>query len=51
MLITNIDGKPVRDVRAIKNSIGLVRLGQQLDMEIIRDGEKISISATIEELK
>lgn len=49
-VITKLDGKPVRDVRGVKNSIGLVRLGQQLDMDIIREGEKISISATIEEL-
>jgi len=49
-VITAIDNKPVRDVRAVKNRIGLVRLGQQLNMGIIRNGRKISISATIEEL-
>lgn len=50
-VITTIDGKPVRDVRAVKNRIGLVRLGQQLNMGVIRDGKTISISATIEELQ
>jgi len=50
-VITTIDGKPVRDVRAVRNSIGLVRLGQRLELGVIRDGQKISISATIEELQ
>lgn len=50
-VITTIDDKPVRDVRAVKNRIGLVRLGQQLNMGVIRDGKTISISAIIEELQ
>lgn len=50
-VITTIDGKPVRDISAIKNKIGLVRLGQRLNMGIIRNGEKISVSAIIEELR
>lgn len=50
-VITHIDGKPVRDVRAVKNRIGLVRLGQQLNMDVVRNGRTIAISATIEELQ
>ena len=49
-VIITIDKQPVRDVRAVKNSIGLVRLGQTLDMEVIRNGRKISINAVIEKL-
>jgi len=49
-VIVSIDGKPVRDVRAVRNSIGLVRLGQRLELGVIRDGKKISISVTVEEL-
>lgn len=50
-VITTIDGTPIRDVRGVKNRIGLVRLGQQLNMDIIRDGKAMSISAVIEELQ
>ena len=49
-VITTIDDKPVRDVRAVKNSIGLVRLGQRLKLGVIRNGKRINISAVIEEL-
>jgi len=50
-VITTIDDKPVRDVRAVKNRIGLVRLGQKLNMSVIREGKTINISAIIEELQ
>lgn len=50
-VITTIDDKPVRDVRAVKNRIGLVRLGQKLNMTVIRESKTISISAVIEELQ
>lgn len=49
-VITSIDDKPVRDVRSVKNRIGLVRLGQRLKLGVIRNGKPINISATIEEL-
>jgi len=47
-VITSIDGKPVRDVRAIKNRIGLVMLGQELNMEVVREGKPILLTAIIE---
>lgn len=47
-VITTIDGKRVRDVRAIKNRIGLVMLGQELNMEVIRDGKQVQLTAIIE---
>ena len=50
-VITSIDGKPVRDIRAVRNSIGLVRLGQRLELGVIRNGKPIRISARVEELQ
>jgi len=50
-VITTIDGKPVRDVNAVRNSIGLVRLGQRLKLGVIRNGKQINISAKIEALQ
>jgi len=49
-VISHVDGQPIRDVRAVKNSIGLVRLGQQLKMRVIRNGKTLNISAVIEEI-
>ncbi len=50
-VITAIDGRPVRDINAVKNRIGLVRLGQRLSMSIVRDSKNITIEATIEQLQ
>ncbi len=49
-VITAVDGKPAKDVRSIKNTIGLVMLGQQLELTVIREGKTINIAAKIEEL-
>ncbi len=50
-VITTIDGRAVRDVKAVRNRIGLVRLGQALDLTIIRDGAPQSIKVTVEQLR
>lgn len=49
-VITAIDGRPVRDLRAVKNRIGLVRLGQRMQLSILRDNSPIEINAVVEEL-
>ena len=49
-LITALDGRPVHDISAIKNRIGLVRLGQRLRINVVRDNKLIEIIATVEEL-
>lgn len=49
-VIMAIDGRPVRDVRAVRNRIGLVRLGEELDVQIVRDRETRVIQVTVEEL-
>lgn len=49
-VITAIDGKPVRDVRAVRNRIGLVRLGEQLTLDITRDKQPQTLIVTVEAL-
>ena len=49
-VITSIDGRQVRDVEAVRNRIGLVRLGRQLELEIIRDGDSLIVPVTVEQL-
>lgn len=48
-VITAIDGRKVRDVKAVRNRIGLVRLGQELILEIVRNGAVRTISVTVEQ--
>ncbi len=46
-VITAIDGRRVRDLQGVRNRIGLVRLGQQLTVEIVRDKQPQSIDVTV----
>ena len=50
-VITAIDGRRIRDVKAVRNRIGLVRLGQEMRLDVVRDGKPITIEVTIEELQ
>jgi len=50
-VITAIDGRRIRDVRAVRNRIGLVRLGQDMRLDVVRDGKPITIDVTIAELQ
>ena len=47
-VITAIDGRPVRDMGAVRNRIGLVRLGQSIVLDLVRDGEAFEIDVTVE---
>ncbi len=49
-VITAIDGQPVRDIKAVKNRIGLVRLGQRMELSIVRDNQPSQITAVVEEI-
>jgi Do/DeqQ family serine protease len=49
-VITAIDGRPVRDVEAIKNRIGLVRLGQRIQLTVVRDRQPKDIEVVVEVL-
>lgn len=49
-VIVSIDGRRIRDNRALRNRIGLVRLGQSLDVEIIREKKRQTIQVTVEAL-
>ncbi|MFK7996538.1 MAG: Do family serine endopeptidase [Granulosicoccus sp.] len=49
-VITAIDGRPVRDIKAVKNRIGLVRLGQRMQLSVLRDNVAVDIDAVVEQL-
>jgi Do/DeqQ family serine protease len=46
-VITELDGTPVRSASDLRNRIGLMRVGQGVDLTLVRDGEKKSIHAEV----
>ncbi len=48
-VIIAVDGKPVRNSSEVRNSIGLMRVGEHVKMEILRGGATKIITATIAE--
>lgn len=46
-VITAINGSPVDDARDLLNSIGLIRVGEDIDLDLIRAGEPLRITATV----
>jgi Do/DeqQ family serine protease len=48
-VIVAVNDKPVEDSTDLRNKIGLMRVGQSLTLDIIRDGSRQTIKATIAE--
>jgi len=48
-VITAVNGKPIRNASALRNMIGLLPIGQKVDLELIRDGKQMNITAKIGE--
>ena len=48
-LIVSVDGRPVVGAAHLRSQIGLMRVGAQVEIGIIRDGEALEISATLGE--
>jgi Do/DeqQ family serine protease len=48
-VITAINGKPVKDASALRNTIGLLRIGDRVDVSLLRDGKPRRITAVISE--
>jgi len=48
-IITAINGKPVKDSAALRNTIGLLRIGDRVDISLLRDGKPRRITAMINE--
>ncbi|HEY0719795.1 MAG TPA: DegQ family serine endoprotease [Gammaproteobacteria bacterium] len=50
-IITSVNGKPVHDSSDVRNIVGMLRIGQQVDMQVKRDGKVKNIVAVVEEPK
>lgn len=46
-VITAINDRPVRDSSSLRNNIGVLRAGDAVRVELIRDGKPLTISATL----
>lgn len=48
-VITNINGKAIKTDQALRNTIGMLRVGEQVDVAVLRDGKPRRITATLGE--
>jgi serine protease Do/serine protease DegQ len=48
-VITAVNGKPVKDAGALRNQIGLLRIGDKVDISLMRDGKPRRVTAVIGE--
>jgi Do/DeqQ family serine protease len=48
-VITSVNGKPVDDAAGLRNSIGMLSIGDRVGIELIRDGKTKSLTASIGE--
>jgi serine protease Do/serine protease DegQ len=46
-VVTAVNGKPVRDAASLRNTVGLMRIGDPLQMEYLRDGKKLVATAEV----
>jgi len=49
-IITKINAKQVKNADVLRNAIGLLRIGKTVTLNILRDGDAITLSAKIEEV-
>jgi serine protease Do/serine protease DegQ len=48
-IITAVNGKPVKDASGLRNSIGLLSIGDRVDVALLRDGKPRRVTAVIGE--
>ena len=48
-VVTAINGKPVRDAAGLRNAIGLLSVGDKVDIALLRDGKPRRVTAVIGE--
>lgn len=47
-VVVGLNGQPVRSAMELRNAIGLLRVGETVELEIIRDGRRQTVEATID---
>ena len=46
-VVTGINGKPVRDASDLRNRIALMRVGDSLKLEVVRDGKRLEVASAV----
>lgn len=46
-IVTSVNGKTVNDASAMANAIGLLKIGDEVDIAYVRDGQKQTTTATV----
>jgi serine protease Do/serine protease DegQ len=50
-VVISIDGTPVKSASAMRNMVGLLRVGDEMSISVIRDGKKKTMKAVIRDAK
>ena len=48
-IVTDINGKAVRNADMLRNHMGLLRIGESVTMSVLRDNKKLTLKATVVE--
>ena len=48
-IITAVNGKPVKDASSLRNTIGMLSIGERVDVALLRDGKPRRVTAVIGE--
>ena len=46
-VITAVNGRAIKSAAELRNAIGLLRVGQQVQLEVLRDGKAVQLTASI----
>jgi serine protease Do/serine protease DegQ len=50
-VVTSINGAPVKSASAMRNMVGLLRVGEEMSITVIREGKKKTMSAVIRDAR
>jgi serine protease Do/serine protease DegQ len=48
-VITHINERPIKDASDVRNRIGMLRIGEKVELRLLRDGKPLTLHALIEE--
>ena len=48
-VITAVNGRPVKDAGSLRNSIGLISIGEKVDLSLLREGKPRRVTAVVSE--
>ncbi|HKJ76596.1 MAG TPA: PDZ domain-containing protein, partial [Gammaproteobacteria bacterium] len=46
-VITHVDGEPVTNAADVRNRVGLIQVGQEVELRVLRDGEPLTLTPVL----